>query len=274
VGTSVRLAAIGSAVALALALAGLWWREHEARPEAAPRPLVVYCAAASRVPMEAIAKEYGAGTGRRVELRFGASEDILTKAGMVNPSDPADLFLPADDSYIRVARERGLVEEQIPIATMRAVALAAPGNPKGIAAWPDLLKAGVKVAVPSTAAAAGKLAREHLTATGKWSALAPHVVDAGTVTAAANAAKLGSVDAALVWDAVAAGYTGQQVLAPPELAGVTARVDVAVLKQSADPAAARQFAEYVADSGHGLKHFRAAGFTVPTRAPGARGERK
>jgi molybdenum ABC transporter molybdate-binding protein len=263
-------AAVGSAVAFALVCAGLWWRENRARPPAAPRPLVVYCAAATRVPMEAVARDYEAETGRPVELRFGPSEDILTKAGMVNPSDPADLFLPADDSYVRQARARGLVAEQVPIATMRGVALLAPGNPKGIAAWPDLQKGGVKVAVPSAAAAAGKLTRDHLAATGKWPALAPHAVDAGTVTAAANAARLGSADAALVWDAVAAGYPGQRSLALPELAGVTARVDVAVLNQSAAPAAALRFARYLSDPGRGLKHFRAAGFTVGGRTGGVK----
>jgi molybdate transport system substrate-binding protein len=238
----------------------MWRREQQARPDSAPRPLAVYCAAATRVPMEAVAREYEADTGRRMELRFGASEEILTQVEMTNTSEPADLFLPADDSYVRLARERGLVSEQTPIATMRAVLLTAKGNPKGVAVWSDLLRAGVKVAVPNPAAAAGKLTRDHLTATGKWAAREPHVVDTGTVTAAANAAKVGSVDAAVVWDAVAHGYAGQHVLELPELAPVTARVDVAVLKQSPDPAAARQFVQYLVAPEGGLKHFRAAGF--------------
>jgi ABC-type molybdate transport system substrate-binding protein len=96
------------------------------------------------------------------------------------------------------------------------------------------------------------------------------VVETGTVTEAANAAKLGSVDAAVVWDAVAAGYPGQTVLAPPELAGVTGRVVVAVLSQSADPAAAVRFARYLADPDRGLKTFRAAGFAV-VESPAAGG---
>jgi molybdenum ABC transporter molybdate-binding protein len=256
--------AAGSLVALLLAVGGLWWREHQARPASDARPLVVYVAPAVRVPIETIAQQYEAETGRPVELRFGPSEDILTKAGMVNPSDPADLLLPADESYVRTARARGLVADQFPIATMRAVVLAARGNPKGIAAWPDLLRDGVRVAVPSPAAAAGKVSRDHLAATGKWAALAPHVVDTGTVTEAANAAKVGSADAAVVWDAVAggAGYAGQTILPLPELAGATARVEVAVLNQSADPDAARHFARYLADPEHGLKVFRTAGFTV------------
>ena len=39
-------------------------------------------------------------------------------------------------------------------------------------------------------------AREHLARMGKWLALSPHVVDVGSVTQAATAAKIGSADAA------------------------------------------------------------------------------
>lgn len=257
-------AAVGSLLILAGLTGALYWRAHEA--DTIP-PLIVYCAASTRLPMEVIARAYEADTGRRVELRHGASEDILTKATLVNPAAPADLFLPADDSYIQIARDRGLVAEQLPIAVMRAVVLLAPGNPKHLARWADLLRADVIVTVPNPAAAVGKLTREHLAATGRWAALQPRVVDTGTVTEAANAAKLGAVDAAVVWDAVAASYPGQTVLSLPELDGVIARVEVAVLTQSADPAAARALARYITTAG--LSHFRAAGFRVVDR-PGAK----
>lgn len=253
------VAAVGSLVALALLAGALWWRGQSAAPG---RSLVVLAAPAVRVPLESIAHAYEAETGRHVELRFGPSEDVLTKAGLVNPSDPADLFVPADDSYVRIASERGLVADRIPVATMRAVVLTAKGNPKGLAAWPDLLRDGVRVAVANPGAAVGKLTRDHLAATGKWAALHPRVIDTGTVTEAANAAKVGSVDAAVVWDAVAANYPEQAVLSVPELAGVTARVEVAVLAQTADRDAALRLARFVADPGRGLKTFRAAGFTA------------
>ncbi|HYH68599.1 MAG TPA: molybdate ABC transporter substrate-binding protein [Urbifossiella sp.] len=258
------VAAVGSLAVLGLLVGGLWWRQRDTGPD---RPLVVYAAAAVRVPLEAAARDYEAEHGRRVELRFGASEDVLTKVGLVNPSDPADLFLPADDSYVRLARDRGLVAESFPLATMRAVLLVAPGNSKGLAAWPDLLRDGVRVAVSNPAAAVGKLTRDHLAATGRWAALKPRVADTGTVTEAANAAKVGAADAAVVWDAVAVNYPGQKVLTPPELAGVVGRVEVAVLAQSADRDAARAFARYLADPERGLKTFRAAGFTVGSGAP-------
>jgi ABC-type molybdate transport system substrate-binding protein len=127
----------------------------------------------------------------------------------------------------------------------------------------------VTVAVPNPGAAVGKLAREHLTRTRRWAALEPRVVDTGTVTEAANATKVGSADAAVVWDAVASApaYRGQQILALPELEGVTGRIEIAVLAQSRDPEAARAFARYRTDPDRGQTHFRAAGVRI--EPPGA-----
>ena len=252
--------ALASLAAFALLAAGLVRHARPAAGGTGERPLIVYVAAALRPPLEVVAGDYLAQTGRRVELRFGASEEILTRAALADPSEPADLFLPADDSYVRSAERRGLVAQSFPLATMRVVLLLAPGNPRGIAAWPDLALPGVRVAVPGGAAAVGKLARDHLTAAGRWRSVEGNVVDTGTVTEAANAAKVGSVDAAVVWDAVAARYPGQQILAAPELAGIVGRVEVAVLSQSADSGAARDFARHLA--GPGLARLREAGFPV------------
>jgi molybdate transport system substrate-binding protein len=259
-------AAVGSLVALVLLSPAASWHGRDAAGPTT-RPLVVYCAASARPVAEAVARDFEAETGRRVVFRFGASEELLSQAERVSPTAPADLFLPADDSYIRMARERGIATESVPLAVMWCVVLTAPGNPEGIAHWADLLRPDVRVAVPRTAAAVGKLARDHLAATGRWDELRPRVVDTGTVTEAANAAKLGSVAAAVVWDAVAAAYPGQPVLALPELAPVTARVDVALLAQSPDPAAARRFARYLGASDRGLVRFREAGFRTVEGAP-------
>ena len=256
------LIAAASLLALGLLTLGLYWRCLDATGGSSGPPLIVYVAAAARVPMEAIAQQYENETGRKVELRFGASEDILTKAGLFNPSAPADLLLPADESYLRIANERGLIAERVPIASMRAVALTAEGNPKSLAIYADLQREGVRVAVPNPAAAIGKLTREYLARTGRWDTLKPRVIDTGTVTEAANASKVGSVDAAIVWDAVAANYPDQTVLRMPELDGVTARVEVAVLKQSANPTAALHFARYLTAADRGLAHFRTAGFHI------------
>src|SRR5262249_43018354 len=65
-------------------------------------PLIVQCAAAVRVPMEAIKHDYEQETSQRIELRFGASETILTSLKLTRQGD---LFLPADDSYVEQAKQ-------------------------------------------------------------------------------------------------------------------------------------------------------------------------
>ena len=255
----------GSAVLFAALVGAL---AREARP--GPR-LVVYAAASLRPTMDAVADDYRARTGHRVELHFGASEDILTQVKLTAASHPADLFMPADDSYVRKAEAAGLTADVVPLARMRAVVLTAKGNPKGIAAWADLTAPGVRVALAEPdAAAIGLLTREYLRSVGRWTELNNRIaVKTGNVTESANAAKLGTVDAAVVWDAVAASsaYHDQQVVRLPELDGVVARVSAAVLRHSADPEAAAAFARYLAAEDGGRPHFRRAGFVVEGAAP-------
>jgi molybdenum ABC transporter molybdate-binding protein len=248
-------AAAGSLVALG---ACLYLLVLEARPSG--RPLLVYCAAALKPAMQAVAAEYEAETGQRVEFRFGPSEYILANAVL---SRDGDLFLPADDSYVRLAEERGLVAAVLPLARMRAVVLVRPGNPRGIASFDDLLGPGVRLGQANPdGAAIGKVTRDHLRGLGKWDALAARTeVFHTTVTEAGNAVQVGSNDAAVVWDAVAANYADLAVVRLPELDGATGRVELAVLHSAPVPPAAHQFARYVVAPDRGMPHFRKAGFT-------------
>ena len=63
---------------------------------------------------------------------LGDGNAELTKKG--------DLFIPADDSYLKVARAKNLIAESIPLARMSPVLAVAKGNPKGIHSLGDLLK--------------------------------------------------------------------------------------------------------------------------------------
>src|ERR1700735_5536541 len=108
----------GSLLILA-ALVYLLYRESQpSASTSTDRPLKVYCAAALKPVMQAIAAEYEKEAGRRVEFEFGDSGNML---GNVTLRPDGDLFLPADDSFVRLAQERGLVAETYPLCRMRAV---------------------------------------------------------------------------------------------------------------------------------------------------------
>ncbi len=95
------------------------------------------CAASNRAVVEAIARDYEKECGVAVEVQYGASQTLLSSAEV---SRTGDLYLPADDSYLALAREKQLVEEIIPLARMQSVVAVAKGNPKGIASLDDLLR--------------------------------------------------------------------------------------------------------------------------------------
>ena len=251
--------ALGSLVVLAGLIVALAWRD---RPTSATRPLLILAAPTVRGPLEAAAADFTRDTGRPVVIDWGQSQLLVTTARFPAPHRPADVLLPADDSFLVQACEFGLLSEWTPLADVSAVLLLAPNNPAHIETWSDLHAERVRVAIPNEAAAVGRLTRDHLTRTGRWHALSPRVRDVLTVTEAANDSKVGSVDAAVVWDAVASGpgYRGQGVLKVPELDGVRGRVAAGVLNQSPDADSARAFVAYLA--GDGREHFRAAGFST------------
>jgi molybdate transport system substrate-binding protein len=254
---------LGLAGASFLLLAGLvYLLDCEAQPRAntvRDRPLKIYCAAALKTSMQAIAAAYEDETGRHCEFEFGDSGQMLAS---VTLRPDGDLFFPADDSFIRLAQERGLVAETWPLARMRAVILTRPGNPRHLAKFDDLLQKGLKVGIANPdKAAIGKVVRQHLAQIGRWDALAAHLTALHTtVTDSANATQLGSVDAAIVWDVVAANYPDLTVVHVAELDGAVGRVELAVLAAAPDPAGARRLACYTAASDRGLAQLRQAGF--------------
>jgi ABC-type molybdate transport system substrate-binding protein len=222
-------------------------------------PLLVHCAASARAPLEAVAQDYERDHGQPIQMQFGASQDLLSG---IKASRQGDLYLPADDSYITEARHDGLIAEELPLGQQRAVILVRAAYPGPLASWADLTAPGVKLAQANDAAAIGKLTHDRLPPD-RWKALeARTVARLGTVTDVANAVKLGTVDAGVVWDSVAGLYPDLRTMKLPELAPVTARLEIAVLRCSERSSDALRFARYAAARDKGLPQFRKFGFTV------------
>ena len=226
----------------------------------ASQPLIVYCAASLKAPVEAIAREYESKYHTEVQIQYGASQTLL--AGM-EVSKTGDLYLPADDSYLAVAAARKLIDSTIPLATQHAALMVAKGNPKGVKTMADLLKPEARLALCNPdAAAIGKLVKAAVGDT-VWEPLSKKAaLMAATVTEAANAVKADGADAAFIWDAMHKQYAAFDLVALPELANVKAQVAVGLLSCSKQSAAAMKFARYLAAKDAGLPVFKANGFEV------------
>jgi len=258
-------------IGLSLAIAGvlvllLMWRPgagNSAGGQAAVpgRPLLVYCAAGLKVPVEAVAREYERRTGVPVQLQFGGSGLLLNNLRVARRGD---LFLAADHTFLDAGRSNGLVNEVLPLARMQAVIVTPKDNPKNLRSLQDLVQPGVQIAFANPdAAAIGVLCRQVLERSNVWAALQPRIkVFKPTVNDVANDVKLGTVDAGIVWDAVVTAYPELTSHRDPTLDAATADVGIGVLSFTEQPAAALRFARFLGARDAGLPVLASHGYSV------------
>ncbi|HLY73510.1 MAG TPA: molybdate ABC transporter substrate-binding protein [Planctomycetota bacterium] len=255
------LGTVGLIVLLSV-LIYLWHRWRREGDSKGGEPLMAYCGAGLREPVERLAKQFEAETGIPVRLQYGSSQALLLQAEL---SKTGDLYLPGDESFVELARTKGLIGEDYPLARMRAVLAVKKGNPKGVRSLEDLLRPDVKLGqVNPDSAAAGKLVREALRKAGRWDRVAEHTcVFTGTVNEVAAAIKLGSIDAGFIWDVLISQMTDLEEVPFGELVGAEARVTVGLLKSSTQAESAMRFARYLASPETGGRAFQASGFEPP-----------
>ena len=254
------LAFLASAVVLAVLIGLLAWDSWRgAFAPSAKRPLLLYCAAGIRPPVEAAAQQYQKDYGVEVQLQYGGSQTLLAN---IEASQRGDLYLPADDSYLQMARDKGLVQETLPLARMTPVLAVPKGNPKNLHSLDDLQRDGVRLAHANPEAAAiGKVTTEALKKIGRWADLEKRViVTKPTVNDVANDVVIGAVDAGFVWDATVRQMPKLEAVTVPEFDDVRAHVAVGVLTCGDQPTAALRFARYLAARDIGLPLFAQDGY--------------
>lgn len=256
---AVWIAAFGSLVVLGglvglLALDPASW--FTARPTASR--IVVFCAAGLKAPVAAVAREYQERFGVEVQLQYGGSSTLLAS---IQVAPQADLYVPADDSYVVLARTKGLIAEAMPVASMRPVLVVAKGNPKKVAGLDDVLRRDLRVSHANPEAAAiGKTTRDALKKAGTWEAFAKRiVVTKPTVNDVAADVQLGAADAGFVWDITLRQVPEVERVPCPDLPAAT--LSACVVKASEHPTAALRFARYLAARDRGAKVFEAEGYT-------------
>ncbi|MEM7147262.1 MAG: molybdate ABC transporter substrate-binding protein [Verrucomicrobiota bacterium] len=249
-------------VILALVLvAGLVWRGGSGK-DGLDEPLVMFCAAGIRAPVEAIAAAYEEEYGVPVQLQFGGSGTLLSSLKVSN----ADIYLAADTSYTDLAKEEGLLAETMEVSYLTAGLGVPKGNPKGVKSLEDLKREDLKVGLANPeAASVGKFTKKVLSEHGVWDGVDAEVMTP-TVNELANSLKLGTIDVAVVWDALAEQYEEIDFVSVPEFDVEKKTITVGVLKAAPHPTAALTFCRFLTSRDRGLPVFAAEGYEVPEDA--------
>jgi molybdate transport system substrate-binding protein len=196
--------------------------------------------------------------GTKVTFNFAGSSDLVTQ---LTQGAPADVFASADTNNMTKAVDAGLVAgDPVNFATNTLTIVTPPGNPKKIASFADLAKAGTQVVVCAPQVPCGSATQKVEQSTGVT--LTP-VSEESAVTDVLGKITSGQADAGLVYVTDAKGAGDKVTEVPfPESNGAVNTYPIAALKASKNPAAAQKFVDLVSGPG-GQKVLAAAGFAAP-----------
>ena len=223
-------------------------------PETVGPPLYLYCGAGVRPPVAEAIAAFAVEHKVKVLPDYAGSGVLLSR---IRASERGDLYLPGSVEYIEQAAELDLVRSHKEICYFVPIILVRKGNPKSIHGLADLAKPGVKLGLgDAKACAIGKISQEIF----KKNSLPLDKLQANlaysslTVNELGLQIKTGQLDAAIVWDAIAAYYPDAcEAVAIPLKENVISTVAIAVLRSSARAEAAEQFADFLAsDAGKAI----------------------
>ncbi len=234
--------------------------DSELAGRGAGRQLLLYCGAGIRPPVAEIVELFYREHGVTVQCDFAGSEVLLNKAKL---SRRGDLFMPGDQYYTAQAQRAGLIASTHVVAYFLPVILVQKGNPEKIQSLADLTRPELKVGLGDPRACAiGRVSSELLEKNGIDERRVPVVYRSLTVHDLGNQIKLKSLDAVIVWDAVAAYYRreGDVVNIEPKQ-NVPATITVAILKSCQEPELAAKLVDLMT-SQRGKEIFAKHRYTV------------
>lgn len=250
---------------LIISLCFLWGsiQKDQQQEKVHGQTIAIECAASMNKPLEEIRNAYQDQHGVFIKVNYGGSGKLLGQLKIISRSD---IFIAADASYIEMANEAGLINAQYPLATMSPVIAVIKGNPKQILSINDLLKPDVRYAIADPEVAAiGKITKQLLVKHRLWKTILQYAkVTKPTVNDLANDIKLGTVDAAIIWDAVAIQFGNMDIIHVSQFAQQTKSVSLGILKNGPNLPATLHFVDYLTSKEKGLSILRKHGFKTDT----------
>jgi molybdate transport system substrate-binding protein len=223
--------------------------EKPGESESASKELLLYCGAGIRPPVQQIAEEFQREHDVKVVTDYAGSEVLLSKIKLARRGD---LYMPGDKSYIEQAEQQGMILSQQSVCYFVPTILVQKGNPKNIHSLRDLLANGVKLGIgdPKACAIGRKTKQIFAKNNIPWQDVEKNVsFQSLTVNELGMQIQAGSLDAVIVWDAIARYYSkyGTELPIPVE-ENVISSVNIGILTFTKNRSLAEQFVRFIVSS--------------------------
>ena len=226
------------------------FRKHgfsPASPDEKNEELYLYSGAGLRPVVSEIVENFSKETGKNVICDYSGS-GVLTSR--IKLAMRGDLFLPGDVFYIEQLEKEGLIVSKKMVCYFIPVILVKKGNPKGIHTIHDLVRPGIRLGLGNPdACAIGRRSMKIFEKNG----IDKKFIDRNLAFSSMTVNELGiqirmvKIDAAIVWDPIAAYYgeSADTVVIPGER-NIISNVVIGLLTFSKSQKSAQQFMEYIA----------------------------
>jgi molybdate transport system substrate-binding protein len=254
----------GILLAAAIAIGSSGCRKPSARQERRenqPR-LMLFCGAGIQPPVAELVDVFSRNNHCRMEVDYAGSEVLLSR---ITLKKKGDLYMPGDWSYLDIADKAGMIESATTACYFVPALLVIKGNPKHISSLLDLTRKGIRLGLgDANACAIGRQSKKIFAKNNiPWTEVEKNLVfQSLTVNELGMQIETGSLDAVIVWDAIANQYLdhGELVNIPPER-NVISTVPVGVLQFSEHKNLAGRFIQF-ASSEEGRAIFRKHNYRV------------
>jgi len=209
--------------------------------------LLLYCGAGLRPPVNELVETFERLHGVKIITDYAGSEVLLAKIKLARRGD---LYMPGDEYYIEQAAGKKMILSQKTVCYFVPAILVQKGNPKNIRSLQDLLQGSLKIGLgyPNVCAVGRKTLEIFAKNNIDWDTIQKNVSFLSpTVNELGMQIQARSLDAVIVWDAVARYYAnyGDQIPIPAENNCVST-VDVGVLTFTKNRSLAEKFVEFAA----------------------------
>ncbi|WMW24835.1 molybdate ABC transporter substrate-binding protein [Methanolobus sediminis] len=223
-------------------------------------PLLVYCGAGMRKPMDEIGIMFEEEYGVPVQYNYAGSNTLLTQ---IELTGEGDVYMPGATYYFEVAAEKGFVDNSSKVVYHVPVIITPLDNPANINSLDDLANDDVSVVLGDPQAAAiGVLCDKMLTMKGIYNQTEENVVaKSATVNELITYVSLGQADASIVWEDLVLNNSEVNMIEIAEDDNIIKIVPIATLTTSENPELASEFVDFVV-SDEGRSIFEDYGFTL------------